>query len=366
MVPSSSLPSAYSSVFSSSSVPSTSSGILSHSTGPTASFVQHTDDAPAGVSASSAPRPVNPTASSPSFPTAKELAPLEQHPLHKAWVGWRCLCFADAPPGTSSLVRMRVNETLSHVIGVHAERDSDTQSGVTTPREPLPSSRAEADGGSSAQEEGLPGGRDAGVFVERDDQTRKKSSLRDRGEEDDDREFWISARSGGERLAELVLLTQSIGGPFEDEILRFLGWHHAKCNVSFPVILLYIHFPSASRQAGSRRRRSFVGGWACHAFVHWTRRSKFKCIYTCFHLHTGTDRETERRRDSPFPCTSVKGFPVLCICLSLLASTGGGGALDEDMEELSSSASVLLHRQGFHGDSLRWGPGAFLLSSLFL
>ncbi|PHJ15590.1 hypothetical protein CSUI_010597 [Cystoisospora suis] len=212
---------------------------------------------PIGPSSSSSsllpPRPLHPaldlsssslSSSSSACPNEESLPSLDSHPLHKAWVGWRCLCFSEAPPGTSPLVHMRVNETLSHVIGVHAERDSETQSGVTTPRDNLSLSRGESERGHSLigrAGEGASGrGEDGRCLLqgkrkdEIGDEPRKKSKV---AEEQEDPEYWISTRSGGERLAELVLLTQKIGGPFEREILRFLGWHHAKCNLAFDDVL---------------------------------------------------------------------------------------------------------------------------------
>lgn len=222
------------------------SGVVSDSIPPPASSSSASSPLPPRL----LPLPVDPSSSSLSSSSSSSCqneetlpASSNSHPLHRAWVGWRCLCFSEAPPGTSPLVRMRVNETLSHVIGVHAERESETQSGVTTPRDNISLSGGESERDSSLmgrRTEGSSGREDDRSLLltqgkrreeDMEDEPRKKARVAD---EQEDREFWISTRSGGERLAELVLLAQKTGGPFEREILRFLGWHHAKCNVKSP------------------------------------------------------------------------------------------------------------------------------------
>ncbi|PFH35730.1 hypothetical protein BESB_053810 [Besnoitia besnoiti] len=153
------------------------------------------------------------------------------HPLRRAWVGWRCLCYADPPPGTTPLERFRVNEGISHIVGFGAEtcvlsdsaEDTEGSEDDETRREFRPedeqASNAAWDAGAQLRKR-----RRAGE-AEREKKRRQKTSA-----------MW-AVRSGGERLARDLLLTRQTGGPFEKEILEFLGRQHVHRNHAFDQVL---------------------------------------------------------------------------------------------------------------------------------
>ncbi|CBZ53816.1 hypothetical protein NCLIV_035970 [Neospora caninum Liverpool] len=153
-------------------------------------------------------------------------APQENHPLRKAWLGWRCLCYAEPPPGTTPFERASVNEEISHMVGFGAETSLLSEESDAT--------EAEEDGTSEEAD-----------VARLDSEQRKRPRWRAgdgaRGTKHPKRsrtkrELW-AVRTGGERLGRDLVLTQQTGGPFEKEVLEFLGQQHADRNACLCMVL---------------------------------------------------------------------------------------------------------------------------------
>ncbi|KYK71075.1 hypothetical protein TGPRC2_270810B, partial [Toxoplasma gondii TgCatPRC2] len=152
----------------------------------------------------------------------------ETHPLRKAWLGWRCLCYAEPPPGTTAFERASVNEEISHMVGFGRETAL------------LSDSDASTEGAEEEETAGEERQTDLG-----DVDRRKRARTEREGAQEAEakrpkrrrkRDLW-AVRTGGERLGRDLLLTQQTGGPFEKEILEFLGQQHAARNHAFDRIL---------------------------------------------------------------------------------------------------------------------------------